>query len=231
MSLRLSSILNAWSRRASVALVLLGLAAGATLATGTASANVQFNLTGVWDTYGTGGGYSGTFTMTTMDTATGDFSGTGDGTTFVLKGTELGTTVQFTQSEGGYVATDSATLDLNNGVLEMVRSPGCSPASRTAAAHAAAYSPSPAATRSQVATTSPTSAPRSAAGQARIVARARAGAAGSVTSSAASGTSSRDRERAQQRGGVRPGAHPREDLERGKRAEDLRLGPVVDVVA
>ena len=120
MPLRVSSILKAWSRRASVGLALLGLAAGATIATGTASANVQFNLTGVWDTYGTGGGYSGTFTITTMDTATGDFSGTGDGTTFVLKGTELGTTVQFTQSEGGYVATDSATLDLNNGVLEMV---------------------------------------------------------------------------------------------------------------
>jgi hypothetical protein len=113
-------ITNAWSRRLSVGLALLGVAVSAGLATGTASANVQYDLTGVWDAYGTGGGYSGTFTITTMDKATGDFSGTGDGTTFVLKGTEFGTTVQFTQSEGGYVATDSATLDEKNGQLEMV---------------------------------------------------------------------------------------------------------------
>ena len=86
----------------------------------TASANVQFNLTGVWDTYGTGGGYSGTFDVTTMDIATGDTSsGTGDSGMFVLKGNEIGTAVHFTQSEGGYVSNDDATLDLNNGKLEM----------------------------------------------------------------------------------------------------------------
>ncbi len=113
---------NRRSRRRAVgtAIAVVALAAIASFAfAGVAGANVQYNLTGVWDTYGTGGGYSGTFTVTNMDLATGDFSGTGDGTTFVLKGTEFGTTVQFTQSEGGYVATDSATLDLNNGKLEM----------------------------------------------------------------------------------------------------------------
>jgi hypothetical protein len=112
------------SRRSAIGLgvgALLAFAACvAVMFAGTARAAVQYDLTGVWDTYGTGGGYSGTFTITTFDKATGDFSGTGDGTTFVLKGNELGTTVQFTQSEGGYVATDSATLDQNNGVLEMV---------------------------------------------------------------------------------------------------------------
>jgi len=54
-----------------------------------------------------------------MDAATGEFSGTGDGGAFVLAGTELGATVQFTQSQGGYVATDSASLELNDGKLEM----------------------------------------------------------------------------------------------------------------
>ena len=115
-----SSMLSVWSRRVSMGLLLLGALAAMTLATGTAHAAVQYNLTGVWDTYGTGGAYSGTFTVTTFDKATGDFSGTGDGTTFVLTGNELGTTVQFTQSEGGYIANDSATLDMNNGKLEMV---------------------------------------------------------------------------------------------------------------
>jgi hypothetical protein len=116
----MSSLLNRYSRRVSVGLALLAAGACVALATASANANVQYNLTGVWDTYGTGGGYSGTFTVTTMDTATGEFSGTGDGTTFVLQGTEIGTAVQFTQSEGSYVSTDSATLDLNNGVLEMI---------------------------------------------------------------------------------------------------------------
>jgi len=100
---------------------LLAIAACAAFVfAGTAHAAVQYNLTGTWDTYGTGGGYSGTFTITKMDTATGDFSGTGDGGTFALQGTEFGTTVHFTQSEGSYVANDDATLELNDGKLEMV---------------------------------------------------------------------------------------------------------------
>jgi hypothetical protein len=110
---------NAWWLRAVLGLVLLGAVACVPLATSPAGADSQYNLTGTWDTYGTGGGYTGTFTITTMDAATGEFSGTGDGGAFVLAGTELGATVQFTQSQGGYVATDSASLELNDGKLEM----------------------------------------------------------------------------------------------------------------
>jgi hypothetical protein len=111
---------NIRSRTLALGLVLLGALAFTTLGAGTAHAGVQYNLTGTWDTYGTGGGYSGTFTISTMDNKTGDFSGTGDGGTFILKGTEIGTAVHFTQSEGTYVASDDATLDLNNGKLEMI---------------------------------------------------------------------------------------------------------------
>jgi hypothetical protein len=114
------SMLSSWPRRVTLGLLaLLGTVACVALASSTASAAVQFNLTGTWDTYGTGGGYSGTFTVTTMDIATGDFSGTGDSGMFVLKGNEIGTAVHFTQSEGGYVSNDDATLDLDNGKLEM----------------------------------------------------------------------------------------------------------------
>ncbi len=115
---------SARSRRFASSLVTIGAlafaAGGAFVFAGTARAAVQYNLTGTWDTYGTGGGYSGTFTITKMDTATGEFSGTGDGTTFVLQGNETGTAVSFTQSEGSYISHDDATLDLNNGKIEMV---------------------------------------------------------------------------------------------------------------
>jgi hypothetical protein len=112
------SLLTARGRLVGAAAACVTIAAFA-LAT-TAGANVQYNLLGTWDTYGTGGGYSGTFTISTLDKATGDFSGTGDNGMFVLKGTEFGTAVHFTQTEGTYVAHDDATLDLNNGKLEMI---------------------------------------------------------------------------------------------------------------
>jgi len=114
------STLNARWLRATLGLVLLAAVACVPLGASPAGADVPYNLTGTWDTYGTGNAYTGTFTITTMDLTTGAFSGTGDGSTFILKGTEFDSTVQFTQSEGTYLATDSATLDLNNGKLVMV---------------------------------------------------------------------------------------------------------------
>jgi hypothetical protein len=101
---------------------VLGLAAvaAAALLAGSASASGTYDLRGVWDTYGTGGGYSGTFTISTMDLATGAFSGTGDGTQFVLKGVETGAKVAYTQSAGSYVSHDDATVVRRNGQLELV---------------------------------------------------------------------------------------------------------------
>jgi hypothetical protein len=100
------------------AALALATVAGALLP-GAASASGKYSLLGVWDTYGTGGGYSGTFTISSMDLATGTFSGTGDGTMFVLKGVETGSAVTFTQSQGSYVSTDKATVAESNGTLEM----------------------------------------------------------------------------------------------------------------
>jgi Carboxypeptidase regulatory-like domain len=88
--------------------------------TGSARAAAAYDLLGTWDTYGTGGGYSGTFTISHFDRSSGAFSGTGDGTTFALKGSESGDMVTFTQSEGSYVATDTATLQLSGGKLQMI---------------------------------------------------------------------------------------------------------------
>jgi len=107
-------------RGASVAL-LVGLAAALTaVSPGAASASASYDLRGVWDTYGSGGGYSGTFTISSMNLATGAFSGTGDGTTFALKGVEQGASVTFTQSEGAYVSTDKATVARGaGGALQM----------------------------------------------------------------------------------------------------------------
>ncbi|HUB75616.1 MAG TPA: hypothetical protein VL977_01105, partial [Solirubrobacteraceae bacterium] len=102
--------------RYAAALAVLAVLA---LAASGAGASVQYDLTGTWDTYGAGGGYSGTFTISSMNLATGAFSGTGDGGTFALQGTETGTSVAFTQSEGSYVAHDAATLQLSAGKLEM----------------------------------------------------------------------------------------------------------------
>lgn len=109
-------------RHAIAILALAALLAGiAALAlAGAAHAAAQYDLRGTWDTYGTGGGYSGTFTVTTMNRSTGAFSGTGDGSVFELKGTESGSAVSFTQSEGSYVSHDRATLRRHNGLLEMV---------------------------------------------------------------------------------------------------------------
>jgi hypothetical protein len=85
-----------------------------------AQASGTYDLRGTWETSSViGGGYTGTFEITSMDLATGSFSGTGDGTTFVLKGTETGASVKFTQSEGSYVSHDSATVTQKSGKLEM----------------------------------------------------------------------------------------------------------------
>jgi len=92
----------------------------AALLAGSASASGTYDLRGVWNTFGTGGGYSGTFTVSTMDLSTGAFSGTGDGTAFALKGVETGSSVTYTQSQGSYVSTDKATVVRRGGVLEFV---------------------------------------------------------------------------------------------------------------
>ena len=87
---------------------------------GAAAASGRYDLRGVWDTYGTGGGYSGTFTVASMNLASGAFSGTGDGTAFVLKGSETATAVSFTQSQGSYVSHDAATVVMRAGKLAMI---------------------------------------------------------------------------------------------------------------
>jgi hypothetical protein len=105
-------------RRAGAWLAVLAIAAAA-LATGAASASAPYDLRGIWNTFGSGGGYSGTFTIASMNLATGAFSGTGDGTTFALKGVERGSTVSFTQSTGAYVSHDTATVVRRGGTLQM----------------------------------------------------------------------------------------------------------------
>ncbi|MGO9901308.1 MAG: hypothetical protein ACLP0J_16855 [Solirubrobacteraceae bacterium] len=107
----------AWARLAAWVVVSLVVF----LAPAGASASGTYDLTGTWDTYApTGGGYTGTFAITSMDLATGRFSGTGDSGAFVLVGTESGSAVEFTQSSGGYVATDDATVQTSASGLEMV---------------------------------------------------------------------------------------------------------------
>jgi hypothetical protein len=96
------------------------VAVAAALAPGAAKASATYDLRGVWDTVATGGGYSQTFTISSMNLATGAFSGTGDGTVFVLKGVETGGTVNYTQTLGGYVSHDSASVVEKNGKLQMV---------------------------------------------------------------------------------------------------------------
>jgi hypothetical protein len=117
--------LAASTRSLSCALTLTAFAIGSfaaigALMPGVAQAVAANDLRGTWDTYGSGGGYSGTFKISTMDLSSGAFSGTGDGGTFALKGTESGSSVEFTQSEGSYVATDRATVERVGGKLEMV---------------------------------------------------------------------------------------------------------------
>jgi hypothetical protein len=100
--------------------LVLALAAAVLIPIG-AQASGTYDLRGTWETSSAvGGGYTGTFEITSMDLASGSFSGTGDGTTFVLKGTETGASVTFTQSEGGYVSHDSATVTQKSGKLEMI---------------------------------------------------------------------------------------------------------------
>ena len=120
----------------------------------------------------------------------------------------------------------------------MPRSPGWSPAIRTVAAAAAAYSPPPAAIRSQPAATAATRAARPSAGQVRMAPSAAVSAAGPAAPAGSARSQVRGErvelahlEGAEQRGGVRRGPQPGQYLEPGERAEDLRLGPVVDVVA
>ena len=116
----------------------------------------------------------------------------------------------------------------------MPRSPGCSPPSRTIAAHAAAYSPpprrDPLAGRHHVARPARRGPRRARSGSRPSAAVAPPGprvAASSAASGSSSPTSS-SRSSAAASAAVRI---PASDLERGERAEDLGLGPVVDVVA
>lgn len=106
-------------RRVIVCAPLVVLAAA--LAPGAATASATYDLQGLWGvTAATGGGYAQLFTISKMDMATGAFSGTGDGTVFVLKGVETGAKVKYTQTEGGYTAYDSATVVIKNGKLAFI---------------------------------------------------------------------------------------------------------------
>ncbi len=111
-------------RLALVGMLALGLAVAlavgvAWLAPGSARAAGTYDLTGIWNTY-SDVGYTGTFQIASMNLATGAFSGTGDSGVFMLQGTETGSDVEFTQSEGSYVATDEATVESTSTGLEMV---------------------------------------------------------------------------------------------------------------
>jgi hypothetical protein len=83
-----------------------------------AQASGTYDLVGTWNTY-SDVGYTGTFQIAMMDLSTGAFSGTGDSGAFALQGTETGSAVKFTQSSGGYVATDDATVVSTPTGLEM----------------------------------------------------------------------------------------------------------------
>jgi hypothetical protein len=110
---------------ATMVAALTGLAvAVAIAATGTAyAAGPTYNLQGGWilGTMNAGGtgvtqdANGDTYTITSMDMSSGNFSGTADvqGTAFVVAGNENGSVATYTLSEDGYVATDI----LNLGVL------------------------------------------------------------------------------------------------------------------
>jgi len=93
---------------ACLALVLMGIA----LPAAAAAAAPKYDLQGVWQsgylTSGVRAPANGTQTVTSMNMATGEFSGHSevDGTKFALAGKESGTALEFTQSEGGYEAHD-----------------------------------------------------------------------------------------------------------------------------
>jgi hypothetical protein len=95
--------------RASARTFLAAIFALALLAS-TASAAGRYDLKGKWHVGGTGGSASGDLTITSMNRATGAFSGTSFGGRFKVKGTETGTSVTFTQSGGGYVSTATGTV-------------------------------------------------------------------------------------------------------------------------
>jgi hypothetical protein len=97
--------------------VIAGLAAAVAIVAGPAYAAGIYNLQGSWTTgtailSGSVTGANGTYTITSMNTSTGSFSGTAivEGITFTLSGTETGATAVYTLSEGGYVATDTLHL-------------------------------------------------------------------------------------------------------------------------
>ena len=87
--------------------VLAGLAALMAFAP-VAAARGTYNLTGSWKTSGSGD--PGVIKITSMNLATGAFSGTSYGGMFKVKGVETGTHIRFTQSEPGYTSTDLATV-------------------------------------------------------------------------------------------------------------------------
>ena len=121
MSSDLGSLRSATTARRLVLIIVATTVAAVCALPASALASATYDLTGTWDTYSvTGGGYTGTFTITSMNLATGKFSGTGDGTSFDLEGTESGSSVTFTQSSGGYVATDTATVQPTSSGFEMV---------------------------------------------------------------------------------------------------------------
>lgn len=89
---------------------LLTLTIALLAAASLAAAKGTYDLRGVWNVGGSGGSATGQLKITSMNLATGQFSGTSYGGMFKLKGTETANKVKFTQSETGYASTDIATV-------------------------------------------------------------------------------------------------------------------------
>jgi hypothetical protein len=73
-----------------------------------AAARGTYDLRGSWQTSGSGTPL--VIKITSMNLATGAFSGTSYNGVFKVKGVETGSHIRFTQSETGYTATDLATI-------------------------------------------------------------------------------------------------------------------------
>jgi hypothetical protein len=97
--------------------VVVGLLAALLLASTALAAPPTYDLQGTWssgplNSDGSHAPADGTQTVTQMNMTTGEFSGHSevDGIAFELAGIESGTALEFTQSEGGYVAHDKVPV-------------------------------------------------------------------------------------------------------------------------
>jgi hypothetical protein len=98
-------------------LTLAALAALLLLPAAASAAPPAFDLQGVWQSgvlssSGVRAPANGTQTVTSMNMTTGEFSGHSEveGTQFTLQGKESGTSLEFTQTEGGYTAHDKVPV-------------------------------------------------------------------------------------------------------------------------